>query len=217
MKNIYVLLFAIVMACALTNCTGDGYTYAMVETEFGNMKLRLFNNTPGHRDNFIKLAKEGYYDDLLFHRVIDGFMIQGGDPDSKNAPAGKRLGNGGPGYTIPAEFGAPHISGALAAARTPDQGNPEKKSSGSQFYIVHGRPQTDQQLDNIQRMKNITYSPAQRKLYKEKGGTPQLDMEYTVYGELVEGFEVVNKIATLQKDGSNRPLQDVKMKVKILD
>ena len=188
MKNIYSLLLAFALAFSLSNCnTGDGYTYAMVETEYGNMKLRLFNSTPGHRDNFIKLAKEGFYDDLLFHRVIDGFMIQGGDPDSKDAPSGKQLGMGGPGYTIPAEFGAPHISGALAAARN---NNPQKESSGSQFYIVHGTPQTDQQLDNFQRRKGITYSPEQRKLYKEKGGTPQLDMEYTVYGELVEGYEV---------------------------
>ena len=215
MKNIYGLLFAFALVFSLSNCnSGDGYTYVMVETEYGNMKLRLFNSTPGHRDNFVKLAKEGFYDDLLFHRIIDGFMIQGGDPDSKDAPAGKQLGMGGPGYTIPAEFGAPHISGALAAARN---NNPQKESSGSQFYIVHGKPQTDQQLDNFQKMKNITYSPEQRKLYKEKGGTPQLDMEYTVYGELVEGADVVDKIVKMPKDGSNRPLQDVKMKVRILN
>ena len=215
MKNIYSLLFAFALVFSLSNCNSDdGYTYAMVETEYGNMKLRLFNSTPGHRDNFIKLAKEGFYDGLLFHRIIDGFMIQGGDPNSKDAPAGKALGMGGPGYTIPAEFGAPHISGALAAARN---NNPQKESSGSQFYIVHGKPQTDQQLDNFQKMKNITYSPEQRKLYKEKGGTPQLDMEYTVYGELVEGTDVVDKIVKLPKDGGNRPLQDVKMKVRILN
>ncbi len=215
MKNIYGLLFAFALVFSLSNCnSSDGYTYAMVETEYGNMKLRLFNSTPGHRDNFVKLAKEGFYDDLLFHRIIDGFMIQGGDPDSKGAPAGKQLGMGGPGYTIPAEFGAPHISGALAAARN---NNPQKESSGSQFYIVHGKPQTDLQLDNFQKMKNITYSPEQRKLYKEKGGTPQLDMDYTVYGELVEGADVVEKIVKLPKDGSNRPLQDVKMKVRILE
>jgi len=213
MKNIYGLFLIFALAFASSCNSGDGHTYAMVETEFGNMKLRLFNGTPQHRDNFIKLAKEGFYDDLLFHRVIDGFMIQGGDPDSKNAPAGQRLGGGGPGYTIPAEIGAPHIKGALAAARTP---NPEKNSSGSQFYIVHGKSLNDGQLDNYQRQKNITYSDEQRKLYKELGGSPMLDMEYTVYGEVVEGLEIIDKIAKVMKDRSDRPIEDVRMKVRIL-
>jgi len=140
-------------------------------------------------------------------------MIQGGDPDSKNAPAGQRLGGGGPGYTVPAEIGAPHIKGALAAARTQ---NPEKASSGCQFYIVHGKSLTDAQLDNFQRQKNITYSDEQRKLYKELGGSPMLDMEYTVYGEVVEGLEIIEKIAKVQKDRSDRPIEDVRMKVRIL-
>lgn len=213
MKNIYGLFLIFALAFASGCDTGDGNTYALVETEYGNMKLRLFNSTPGHRDNFVKLANEGFYDSLLFHRVINGFMIQGGDPDSKNAAAGQRLGGGGPGYTIPHEIGAPHIKGALAAART---SNPEKNSSGCQFYIVHGKPQSDAQLDNFQRQKNITYSEEQRKLYKELGGSPMLDMEYTVYGEVVEGMEVIDAIAKVQKDGSDRPLQDVRMKVRIL-
>ena len=213
MKNIYGLFLIIVLAFASGCDTGDGHTYALVETEFGNMKLRLFNGTPQHRDNFIKLANEGFYDSLMFHRIISGFMIQGGDPQSKNAKPGQRLGGGGPGYTVPAEIGAPHIKGALAAARTP---NPEKASSGCQFYIVHGKPLTDAQLDNFQRQKGITYSEEQRKLYKELGGSPMLDMEYTVYGEVVEGLEVIDAIAKVHKDGSDRPMEDVRMKVRIL-
>lgn len=213
MKNIYGLFLIFALAFASGCDPGDGHTYALVETEFGNMKLRLFNGTPQHRDNFIKLANEGFYDSLMFHRIISGFMIQGGDPQSKNAKPGQRLGGGGPGYTIPAEIGAPHIKGALAAARTP---NPEKASSGCQFYIVHGKPLSDAQLDNFQRQKGITYSEEQRKLYKELGGSPMLDMEYTVYGEVVEGLEIIDEIAKVQKDGSDRPLQDVRMKVRIL-
>ena len=213
MKNIYGLFLIFALALAFGCNTGDGHTYALVETDFGNMKLRLFNSTPQHRDNFIKLANEGFYDSLLFHRVIDGFMIQGGDPDSKNAAPGQRLGGGGPGYTVPAEIGAPHIKGALAAARTQ---NPEKRSSGCQFYIVHGKPQSDAQLDNFQRQKNITYGEEQRKLYKELGGSPMLDMEYTVYGEVVEGLDIIDKIAKVQKDRSDRPTEDVRMKVRIL-
>lgn len=213
MKNIYGLFLILALAFASSCNPGDGSTYALVETEFGNMKLRLFNSTPQHRDNFIKLANEGFYDSLMFHRVIDGFMIQGGDPDSKNATPGQRLGGGGPGYTVPAEIGAPHIKGALAAARTQ---NPEKRSSGCQFYIVHGKPQSDAQLDNFQRQKNITYGEEQRKLYKELGGSPMLDMEYTVYGEVVEGLDIIDKIAKVMKDRSDRPTEDVRMKVRIL-
>ena len=201
----------------LSSCGGDAYTYAEIDTDFGKMKVKLYNSTPQHRDNFIKLAKAGFYDGLLFHRVIKNFMIQGGDPDSKDAPSGKTLGMGGPGYTIPAEIGALHLKGALAAARTPDAGNPEKKSSGSQFYIVQGTPLTDAQLDAIEKRNHVSYSPEQRALYKQIGGRPDLDNLYTVYGEVVEGLDVIDKIAQVQTDQNNRPLKDVKMKVRILN
>lgn len=210
------LFFALLVLAALTGCNKDGSTYALISTEFGDMKVKLYNSTPQHRDNFIKLAEEGFYDGTLFHRVIAGFMIQGGDPDSKTAPAGQSLGMGGPGYTIPAEIGALHLKGALAAART---NNPEKASSGSQFYIVHGKPVTDAELDNITQRTGKTYSDVQRQLYQELGGTPQLDFEYTVFGEVVEGFEVIDAIATVSTNpqAGNRPLSDVKMTVKILN
>jgi len=213
MKNLYLLVF-LTFALALSSCEKpEKHHYIEITTDFGVIKVKLFNSTPLHRDNMVKLAGEGFYDDLLFHRVMQGFMIQGGDPDSRNAPLSQRLGGGGPGYRIPAELGAPHIKGALAAARTP---NPAKESSGSQFYIVHGKNLTDNQLDGIERNKNIKYSPEQRKLYKEIGGAPNLDMDYTVYGEVVEGLEVVDKIAAVEKNGE-RPIKDVKMSIKLLE
>ena len=189
-----------------------------IETEYGNMTVQLSNATPQHRDNFIKLAEEGYYNDLLFHRVIDGFMIQGGDPNSKNAPPGQPLGTGGPGYTIPAEFvdSLVHVKGALSAARQGDRVNPEKRSSGSQFYIVQGKPLTDQELDMMQTRKGINYTPQQREAYKKLGGTPFLDRDYTVFGKVIKGLEVIDKIATVQKDGRDRPTTDVKMKVRVI-
>lgn len=186
-----------------------------IATDYGNMTLRLSNATPGHRDNFIKLAEEGFYNDLLFHRVIDGFMIQGGDPKSKDAKSGEALGMGGPGYTIPAEFvdSLVHVKGAIAAART---NNPEKRSSGSQFYLVQGKLLTDRELDNLESQKGIRYSPAQREAYKTLGGTPFLDREYTVFGVIVDGLDVIDKIAAVKKGARDRPAKDVKMKVKVI-
>lgn len=210
------LFFALLILATLSGCNNDGNTYALISTDMGDMKVKLYNSTPQHRDNFIKLAEEGFYDGTLFHRIIAGFMIQGGDPNSKDAPAGQSLGTGGPGYTIPAEIGALHLTGALAAART---SNPAKASSGSQFYIVHGKPVTDMELDQIGQRAGRPYSDIQRQLYKELGGTPQLDFEYTVFGEVVEGFEVIDAIAKVSVNPSagNRPLEDVKMTVKILN
>ncbi len=197
--------------------TGEKFTYAEVETEFGVMKLKLYNSTPKHRDNFIKLAQEGYYDGLLFHRVISGFMAQGGDPNSKGAPMGTPLGAGGPGYLIDAEMGRPHIKGALAAARTGGGGNPEKKSSGSQFYVVQGKIQTDAQLNQFEQQKGIKYNEEQRRLYKEIGGAPFLDMDYSVFGEVVEGLEVIDKICAEMTDSGSRPMNDIPMKVRIVE
>lgn len=186
----------------------------VIHTDFGDMKGILYNETPKHRDNFVKLATEGYFDGLLFHRVISGFMIQGGDPDSRNAKAGQRLGMGGPGYTVPAEFNSAliHKKGALSAARMGDQQNPQKASSGSQFYIVQGTKQSASQLAQ----GPVKYSEAQTQVYQTVGGTPFLDGGYTVFGEITEGLEVIDKIAAVQKDASDRPLTDVKMTVKIV-
>ena len=186
-----------------------------IETEFGTMTAELYNATPKHRDNFIKLAEEGYYNDLLFHRVISGFMIQGGDPDSRNAPSGKSLGMGGPSYQIPAELvdSLSHLKGALAAART---NNPEKKSSGSQFYIVQGSPVTEQSLTQMETMGRFHYTPEQRASYLADGGTPQLDRAYTVFGRVIKGLEVIDKIAAVEKAPGDRPLKDVKMKIKVI-
>ncbi len=185
----------------------------IIETSFGNMSVKLYDSTPKHRDNFIKLVKEGYYKDLLFHRVIPGFMIQGGDPDSRHAAPGTQLGMGGPGYTIDAEFGKLHFKGALAAARLGDQGNPQKKSSGSQFYIVQGRPVDPNQLNAIASTSGIKYSPEDIKKYTSIGGTPFLDGSYTVFGEISMGLDVLDKIAAVPCDPMNRPLSDVKMNI----
>jgi len=189
-----------------------------ISTDFGDMIVKLSNATPQHRDNFVKLAENGYFDGLLFHRVIDGFMIQGGDPNSKDAAPGVGLGMGGPGYTIPAEFvdSLVHIKGAIAAARTGGPGNPEKRSSGSQFYLVHGKPMTEIALNGIESQKGIRYTPEQREAYMTQGGTPFLDREYTVFGYIIKGLDVLDKIAAVEKDGHDRPKKDVKMKVRVI-
>lgn len=189
--------------------------YVEIQTDYGNMLILLYDATPQHRDNFIKLAEEGFYDDLLFHRVINGFMIQGGDPQSKNAKPNAQLGSGGPGYQIPAEFvdSLVHIKGALAAART---NNPEKKSSGSQFYIVQGRKVDDRQLNMIEARQDFHYSSQQKADYAELGGTPQLDRAYTVFGMVVEGLDVIDKIANVKTKPSDRPVKDVKMKIRVI-
>lgn len=189
-----------------------------LETDYGTIIMHLFDNTPKHRDNFIKLAEEGFFDGLLFHRVIDGFMIQGGDPNSRDAKAGKPLGSGGPGYQIPAEFNKNnvHIRGAIAAARTSDSMNPQKKSSGSQFYIVHGKPLEESQLKNFELMKGLQYTDEQKRIFLEVGGTPFLDMEYTVFGQVLEGFDVIEEIAQAKKDNRDRPIEDIKMQLNVI-
>lgn len=245
----------------------------MVElsTEFGTMKILLYGETPKHRDNFLKLVEQGFYNDLLFHRVIKNFMIQGGDPDSKGAAPGKQLGAGDVGYTIPAEFVYPkyyHKKGALAAARQGDQVNPEKRSSGCQFYIVQGKKMTDAEikqmeynllgqakesrfyeivrersaeiqklrleknqagLNNLQseivaqlesefkdKASQYVMSDEMKEVYKTVGGTPFLDNAYTVFGEVVEGLEVIDKIAAVETAPGDRPKSDVKMKIKVI-
>jgi len=189
-----------------------------LETDYGNMIIKLFDSTPKHRDNFVKLVEKGFYDDLLFHRVIENFMIQGGDPKSKGAKSNARLGSGGPGYTVPAEFvdTLVHVKGALCAARQPDQVNPEKRSSGSQFYIVDGKAVSEKELGSIEARKGIRYEKLQREAYINLGGTPFLDREYTVFGRVIEGLDVIDKIAEVQTQPGDRPKKDVKMKMRVI-
>jgi cyclophilin family peptidyl-prolyl cis-trans isomerase len=185
-------------------------------TTKGTMVLRLSNETPLHRDNFLRLVKSGFYDSVLFHRVIRDFMIQAGDPQSKQAKKGQALGNGGPNYTIPAEFRPSlfHKKGVLAAARLGDQQNPQKKSSGSQFYIVQGKKFTDAGLDSLETYRLKRKLPAaHRQAYKTMGGTPHLDQNYTVFGEVVQGLDVVDRIAAeaTTRNPPDRPVQDVRI------
>lgn len=233
-----------------------------ISTTAGNIKIRLYDDTPLHRDNFLKLAREGYYDGVLFHRVINDFMVQTGDPDSKEAPQGTMLGSGGPDYTIPAEIVYPkhyHKYGALAAARTGDEMNPERRSSGSQFYIVTGKKYTPQQLSRMEEMsvqkqlqayfmdlqrqnmdtirqlrlakdsvglenlrqelikqteanvKPVTMTEDQARDYTTIGGTPHLDGQYTVFGEVLEGMDTVEKIQKAETDGRDRPTEDIRI------
>ncbi len=193
----------------------EDFTRVKISTNAGDMVIRLYNKTPQHRDNFIKLVKEHFYDSLLFHRVISQFMIQGGDPKSKTSAAGEMLGMGDVGYTIPAEFDSSlyHKKGALCAARTE---NPEKASSGCQFYIVQGRNISEGELNNIEQQSGKKYSSAKRMTYKMKGGTPFLDMNYTVFGEVESGIEVVNSIAALPVDNFKRPIKDIRMRMEII-
>ena len=257
---------AIVMSGDLNNAT-----HVLLETTFGDIELVLYNETPKHRDNFIKLVKDGTYDGVLFHRVINNFMIQTGDPSSKNATADAMLGNGGPGYDIDAEFVYPkyfHKRGALAAAREGDETNPERKSSGSQFYIVTGRRYSEYQLNMmVERLQDqakakifqslageriaqiesmqavgdsvglinlqqqliqltesiynenpVKFTPAQIEAYSTIGGTPHLDGQYTVFGEVVKGMDVVDKIQNVTTGNYDRPVDDVRIiSAKILD
>lgn len=251
--------------------TAGGDALVLLETSEGNIKVRLFGDTPKHRDNFLKLVKEGYYNGVLFHRVINEFMVQTGDPDSKNAPAGKALGAGGPDYTLEAEIVYPkhyHKRGALAAARQGDQVNPERRSSGSQFYIVTGQAYNDSTLKQMERQlqmmqkqqifneltkqhkdsimamrrnrdqaglqklqdelvaiteQKAAENPAaltseQREVYATQGGTPHLDNQYTVFGEVVEGMDVVDKIEKAETDGRDRPVSDIRIiSAKVVD
>lgn len=189
----------------------------LIETEFGNMLVQLSDATPLHRDNFIKLAEQGFYDGLAFHRVIRNFMIQGGDPNSKDENS-QALGSGGPGYTIPAEFVDTlfHLRGAIAAARTGGPMNPEKKSSGSQFYIVQGDQVDDAYLNAREASGKVRYPTSVKEAYKAMGGTPHLDGEYTVFGKVFQGLDVIDKIASQQTGPGDRPVKPIRMKVIVI-
>ncbi|NSL89086.1 peptidylprolyl isomerase [Chitinophaga sp. Mgbs1] len=188
-----------------------------VITPYGVMVIRLYDQTPLHRDNFVKLSRRHFFDSTLFHRVIKQFMIQGGDPDSRRAKPGDTLGNGEVGYTIPAEFRLDlyHRKGALGAAR---DDNPTKASSGCQFYIVQGKVFTDEQLDVVEqtRLGGRKIPVDQREVYKTVGGSPHLDQRYTVFGQVIKGLEVIDKIAAMKTDSHDRPLQDVPMKIRVV-
>ena len=193
----------------------DVETLVLIDTDMGKIKVKLFKDTPLHRDNFIKNVKEKRYDGLLFHRVIKQFMIQGGGIDSKDAPIEKHLGDGDPGYTIPAEIVYPkyfHKRGMLCAARTSDEENPERASSGTQFYIVTGKFYTEMELDKMEKSDNKTFTPEERQAYMLEGGAPHLDNKYTVFGEVVKGMKVVDKIQFVETNEEDRPLKNIKIK-----
>lgn len=219
MKKIFTIVLVLLFASSISYADKkekknkkEKNTYVEMKTTMGTMVLKLYNETPLHRDNFIRIVKSKQYDSLLFHRVIASFMIQGGDPTSKNAGPGAQLGSGDiPGVArIPAEFNPAlyHKKGALAAAR---DGNPEKASSNCQFYIVVGKKFTDADLDRMQSYNGWKYTAEQREMYKNIGGTPHLDNNYTVYGELVSGMDVLDAIATVKTAPGDRPVEDVRI------
>jgi cyclophilin family peptidyl-prolyl cis-trans isomerase len=215
MKKLFTFIFLSLIV--VTSFGKPKNQYVRIKTAYGSCIIRLYNETPKHRDNFIKLTKQGFYNGTLFHRVIQNFMIQGGDPDSKNAKPGVELGNGDLKYTIPAEFRDSlfHKRGVLAAAR---DNNPAMASSATQFYIVEGKRLTDEDLDKLiaGRLKGRKIPDSEREYYKSVGGTPQLDQTYTVYGEVVFGLDMVDRIADVKKDKKDRPLVDVPMTVELL-
>lgn len=213
MKKISVLF--ILSTLLLTTCTSvdTKETIVVIETSMGTLKAKLYNSTPKHKANFIKLVKDGYYDGLLFHRVIKGFMMQGGDPLSKNAPSGLMLGAGGPDYKIPAEIGKHHFKGTLAAARMGNQANPNKESSGSQFYIVQGQATSKGQIEMMSKGKNLKYTKEEIDRYEAVGGAPFLDGDYTVFGEVIEGMQFIDMVCSVDCDQNSRPLTDVTMKI----
>jgi peptidyl-prolyl cis-trans isomerase B (cyclophilin B) len=223
MKSAFLLSAACLLLFACSRQTtnigaGDRKRDIELLTTEGSIVLRLSDATPLHRDNFIRLVKTRFYDSVLFHRVIKNFVIQAGDPKSKQAAPGVPLGNGGLDYTVPAEINSTlfHKRGALGAARTGDNENPQRRSSSTQFYIVQGKTFTDAQLDSVEvsRLQGRKIAPERRSDYKTIGGTPQLDGAYTVFGEVVRGMDVVDKIAATQTSKGldrDRPLQDVRI------
>ena len=222
MKNLFYLAILVsIVSCSAakkTSVTETRQIKVMLTTDYGTMVLKLYNGTPLHRDNFVKLVKQHFFDSLLFHRVDKGFMIQGGDPDSRHAKQGQQLGEGSLNYTIPAEFDTAffHKKGALAAARESDAANPKKASSSTQFYIVDGKQFTDEEMDKMEDKLNIKIPENHRRIYRTIGGAPFLDMNYTVFGEVTSGFDTIDKIAGVAKDENDRPLQNIRMKMIML-
>ncbi len=217
MKNIFSISIIAIFTLIFVNCNAqkkaEKEKLVLIETSQGTIKIKLYNDTPLHRDNFLKLVNEKYYENVLFHRVIKNFMIQSGDPNSKNAKPDEMLGNGGPDYTIEAEFRTNrfHKKGVLAAARLGDQQNPEKRSSGSQFYIVQGEIFDDAKIELIEKRTNKKLTTEQKEAYKTIGGTPHLDGAYTVFGEVISGIEIVDLIASEKTGKGDRPVEDIKI------
>ena len=222
MKNFfYLVFFFFLMSCNVLKSNKSNVPqneYVKIETDSGTMVAKLYNKTPLTSKNFVKLVKKHFYDGLLFHRVEKGFMIQGGDPDSRNAKPQQQLGNGGLKYTIHAEFDTSifHQKGAMAMARETNDVNPEKASSSCQFYIVEGRTFTDAEMNRMEEHFQIKIPESHREVYKTIGGAPFLDMNYTVFGQVISGLDVIDKIANAPKDKNNRPLHDIKMKITLL-
>jgi cyclophilin family peptidyl-prolyl cis-trans isomerase len=214
-KIIFIILSLFILQTSFAS--GPKNQYVRIKTSYGECIIRLINETPKHRDNFIKLTKQGFYNGTLFHRIIQDFMIQGGDPESKNAKAGEELGNGDVGYTVDAEFNEQlfHKRGVIAAAR---DNNPLKASSGCQFYLAQGKRFTDAELDKLEstRLNGRKIPQEQREWYKSVGGIPHLDQNYTVFGEIVAGIEMIDRIAALKKDSRDRPETDVPMTITLL-
>lgn len=221
MKTIITLLTLLFSFTAVSASESDTVRHeVLLETSKGNIRVALYNETPLHRDNFLQLVRSGFYDGLLFHRVIDKFMIQTGDSASRHALPGQELGGSVEPYTVPAEIRFPqlyHKRGAIGAAREGDDVNPQRASSASQFYIVYGRRFTDDDLDVVQQRLNdatngdIVLSDQLREAYKQRGGTPHLDGQYTVFGEVIEGLDVVLQIEWVETDANDRPIEDVKI------
>ena len=217
MRHLFIVL---ALVLALSSCSTRKEYMVRMFTTAGVVDMKLYDETPAHRDNFVRLVKNHQYDSLLFHRVIKDFMIQGGDPASKNAVPGELLGEGDLGYTVEAEFMPDlhyHRRGALAAAREGDDVNPSKASSACQFYIVWGKVYTKEQLESYMEWykqrtgKELNVTPKQFEAYTTVGGTPHLDGGYTVFGEVVKGLEVIETIQNVKCDGNDRPLRDVRI------
>jgi len=221
MRYLTILLLLIGLSVDVSAHTDkDKRVRVRLETTAGTMVMALFDETPRHRDNFLKLVRQGYYDGLLFHRVIADFMVQTGDPDSRAAKPGQRLGDGGPGYTLPLETALPyryHYRGAVAAAREPDEVNPERRSSGSQFYIVWGKTFNERTFppmrDYVSEMTGgeVEFTPEMVRTYMNEGGAPHLDGQYTVFGEIIEGMKVVKAIQKAETDADDRPVEDIRI------
>lgn len=217
-----ILVLALTMqACSSLKHSNEKEQKVLIQTTEGDITLKLYNETPLHRNNFIKLVNAKTYNGLLFHRVIKEFMIQGGDPQSKTAGPDTMLGDGDVGYTVPSEFRTPqiyHKYGTIAAAREGDDSNPQKASSGCQFYIVVGKKFTNEQLDKLEESKIARYGNTKDSTYKLRqdyinvGGTPHLDGNYTVFGEILKGMEVVEKISEAETDKHDRPIKAIRIK-----
>lgn len=221
MRKLMAGLLALTLLAASCGQKTDKETVMVVETTMGTVEFKLYNETPIHRDNFIRLAGEHYFDSLLFHRVIDNFVIQGGDPTSKYAQPGAMLGDGEPDYRLPPEFrldkGIFHHRGTVNAAREGDDTNPDRESCASQFCFMMGSPMTDEQLDRAQARLDrqtggtVKLTPEMREVYKLMGGSPHLDGQYTVFGEVISGMDVLEAIQKVATDENDRPLEDVRM------